>query len=76
MKSTLHTGSIAKAKTRTRAFAPVDEDLQIHQTLLAAVTAAPVMIALWAAACLLGALMPSGGPLALARGWLQAVTGM
>jgi Flp pilus assembly protein TadB len=77
MKTTkFHARALAKAKTRTQGTAPVMEQLEAHQAALAAMSAAPVMIVLWAAACFVGALVTSGGPLGLARGWLQAVSGM
>jgi hypothetical protein len=77
MKTTkLHTSTTARAKARTQETAHAPEHLQARQALLAAMSAAPVMIGLWAAACIVGALITSGGPLALAQGWLQAVTGI
>jgi hypothetical protein len=71
-----HNSTLAKAKAGAQATAGTLEHLQIHQAIIAAMSAVPVMIVLWAAACFLGALITSGGPLALARGWLQAVTGI
>lgn len=75
MKSTL-SPSGAVAKTRTRETASTSKTLTSQQAKLAALSAAPAMIGLWSAACLLGAMMASGGPFALARCWFQAVTGM
>jgi hypothetical protein len=71
----LHDSTLAKAKVRTQVAAGTLEHLQAHQAITAAMSAVPVMIVLWAAACFLGALITSG-PLALARSWLQAVTGV
>jgi hypothetical protein len=34
------------------------------------------LIGLWAAACLVSAMVSNGGPLGLARIWFQAVTGI
>ena len=34
------------------------------------------VIGLWAFACLVGAMVETGGPIALARAWFSAVTGM
>jgi hypothetical protein len=34
------------------------------------------LIALWAAACFIGGMLSAGGPVQLAYGWFQAVTGL
>jgi hypothetical protein len=36
---------------------------------------APVLIGLWAAACIVGALLASDGPLALVQKWMSAILG-
>jgi hypothetical protein len=34
-----------------------------------------VLVGLWAVACFVGAMVASGGPLALVQSWISAVTG-
>jgi hypothetical protein len=71
-----HPSILAKARVRNQVTAGALEHLQAHQAMLAAMLALPAMIVVWAVAAFAGALITSGGPLALFRGWLQAVTGL
>ncbi len=48
----------------------------ISKAGIAAMGGVSALIGLWAAACLVSALVGSGGLLALTRSWLQAVTGI
>ena len=41
-----------------------------------AMSAVPSLVGIWAAACFVGAMVTSGGPLGLARNYFQAITGM
>jgi hypothetical protein len=42
---------------------------------LAAFGTVSTLVGLWAVACFVGALLATGGPLALAKAWISAVTG-
>lgn len=68
--------TIAKTRkhTGTRDYAGAHEEAT--RNTLAAMSAAPALIGLWAVACVVGALFSVGGPLELVKSWFQAVTGI
>jgi hypothetical protein len=70
-----------KALSKTRQQAQTEESSRtsletISKGTIAAMAGVSVIIGLWAVASFVGAMITSGGPLALATGWFQAVTGM
>lgn len=64
------------ALTRTRATAQTAADIDVSKGALTTLGVASALVGLWAVACFVGALLASGGPIALARAWLTAVTGV
>lgn len=64
-----------RTQTRTRAQTQTGLD-SISTGSVAAMGGVSALIGLWAAACFVGAMMSGGGPLALAKGWFSAITGM
>jgi hypothetical protein len=70
-----------KALSKTRQQVQTEESSRtsletISKGTIAAMTGVSVIVGLWAVASFVGAMITSGGPLALATGWFQAVTGM
>lgn len=66
-------------KTRTETQAKTDEQVgldSLSKGSLAVMGGVSALIGLWAAACFVGALITGGGPLAMARSWFSAITGM
>jgi len=64
------------AKTRTRIAVQAGEKSAVSQRALVGMAVPSALIGLWAAACLVSAMVSNGGPLGLARIWFQAVTGI
>ena len=67
-------------KTRTRATATSKtqglEALEIFKTTLAAIGSIPAAIGAWSVACFVSGLINSGGPIAMAKAWISAITGV
>lgn len=63
-------------KTRSQANVQTGQRCDISKNTVAAMGVLPAAIGIWAGACFVGGLVASGGPLALARSFFQAVTGM
>lgn len=66
----------ATTKTRTRTIEHANVAQEVSKGTIAAMSAVPGLIGLWAAACFVGGLVSAGGPLAFAKSWFQAITGM
>jgi len=62
-------------KTRTRTTDQINEN-QISKGMTIAMSAVPSLIGIWAAACFVGAMVTSGGPLELAKNYFQAIIGI
>lgn len=62
-------------KTQTRVTARTGEQHEISRKAVATMAAPAALVGLWAVACLVSAMVSSGGPLGLARAWVQAVAG-
>lgn len=67
--------SLAKGRNRTSSVAQATTNTQISTGAVAVFGSISTLVGLWAVACFVGALLTSGGPLALARAWISAVTG-
>lgn len=67
--------SLAKSRNQTRSVAKETTETRISTGALAAFGTISTLAGLWAVACFVGALLATGGPLALARAWISAVTG-
>lgn len=63
-------------KKRTRISVQANEQTVGSMETMGALVAVSVLIGGWAVACFVGAMISAGGPLALAKGFFQAVTGM
>ncbi len=72
------TAAREKAKTRTGTKVSERELVQaeVSRGATRALAIAGGLVALWVAACLVGGIVVSGGPVALVKGWFAAVTGM
>ncbi len=64
------------ATTRTRAQATVNTQAEISRGAIISLASAGAIVGLWAFASLASAMVMTGGPIALARAWFGAVTGM
>jgi len=67
--------SLAKSRNRTKSVAKETTDTKISSGALTAFGAISALIGLWAVACFVGAVLTTGGPIALAQAWISAVTG-
>lgn len=63
------TGTGRKINTSTQVQA------EVSRGAVRALNAAGVLVALWVAACIIGGMIASGGPVALVKGWFSAVMG-
>ena len=68
------TTTITKTKTKTAEHANVTQELS--KGTIAAMSAVPGLIGLWAVACFFGGMIQAGGPLSLVKSWFQAVLGV
>ena len=62
--------------TRTRVNEQATTEINASKGALAALGVASALVGLWAVACFVGGIVASGGPIALARAWISAVTGV
>jgi len=67
--------ALAKSRNRTKSVAHAATDNKVSTGALATFGALSTLVGLWAVACFVGALLATGGPLALGRAWISAVTG-
>ena len=67
-------------KTKTRAGRKMNTSAQVQAEVsrgaVRALNIAGILVALWVAACLVGGMIASGGPVALVKGWFSAVMGL
>lgn len=63
-----------RSMQRTAENAPAK--VEVSRGAMMAIGAVPALIGLWAAACFVGGLIASGGPIAMAKSWFSAFTGM
>jgi hypothetical protein len=70
----------AKVTVKKRSLSQTAENsrtgVELSRGAIFAVSVAPVLIGIWAAACFVGGLIASGGPLAMLKSWFAAFTGM
>jgi fatty acid desaturase len=67
--------SLAKSRSRTKSVAREAANTRVSTGALAVFGTLSTLTGLWAVACLVGALIATGGPLALTSAWISAVTG-
>ncbi|HEB49771.1 MAG TPA: hypothetical protein ENI89_04100 [Desulfobulbus sp.] len=72
--------SAAREKVKTKAGAKVSGNelvqAEISRGAIGALAITGGLVALWVAACIIGGMVVSGGPIALVKGWVAAVSGM
>jgi len=70
----------AKVQVRKRSISRTAENapakVEVSRGAMIALGAVPTLIGIWAAACFVGGLIASGGPIAMAKSWFSAFTGM
>lgn len=59
---------------RTAENAPAN--VEVSRGAMIALGAVPTLIGIWAAACFFGGMLACGGPIAMAKSWFSALTGM
>ncbi|MFZ5767063.1 MAG: hypothetical protein ACOY4H_15915 [Thermodesulfobacteriota bacterium] len=65
-----------KKRTSTDSATRIESNAEISRAALMALSAPSALIGVWSLACLVGALVASGGPVALAQSWFSAISGM
>lgn len=66
-----------KAKQRPREISRQDQaEFEAIMGTLGTVGAVPALIGFWSAACFIGGMIASGGPLAMATSFFKALTGI
>ena len=67
-------------KARTRTGRKINTSAQVQAEVsrgaVRALNIAGVLVALWVAACIVGGMIVSGGPVAMVKGWFSAVMGL
>ena len=66
----------AKTKVQTNTKADTRAQAEVSKGAMFAVTSIPTLIGVWAAACFVGGLVASGGPVSMAQSFFTAVTGL
>lgn len=74
--NTMSATTKSTTKERAGVKTAVDTRTEISKGALVSMTAAGVIIGLWAFAALISAMVLAGGPVALIKAWFGAVTGM
>jgi hypothetical protein len=67
--------TLVKTKNRTKSVAQEATTTKISTGAVAVFGTISTLVGLWAVACFVGALVVTGGPLALTQAWISAVTG-
>jgi len=67
--------SLAKSRNQARFVAQATTETRISTGALATFGTLSTLVGLWSVACFVGALLTTGGPIALAQAWISAVTG-
>ncbi len=71
------TASKLQEKTREQQAASTEAGIDsISRGSIITMGVASAVIGLWALACLVSAMVGSGGPIALIKGWFSAISGM
>lgn len=68
-------GAIAKTKSQPKAASSLQSQVDTSNGTMATMAAVPAIIGLWAAACFIGGMISSGGPIEMVKNWFLAVTG-
>lgn len=65
-----------KSKTRTNTKVNDQAQVEMSKGTMFVVASVPTLVGVWAAACFVGGLVASGGPVSMAQSFFAAVTGM
>jgi len=71
----MKTTTTTKTKVPVRTSEHVGVTTEISKGAIGALGGISALIGLWAIACFVGGLVASGGPVAMAKNWLEAVIG-
>ena len=72
----MHIKTRAKSKLEKEKKAEnVNVEQEVAKSSVWAFAVAPALIGIWAAACIVGGLLASDGPLALVQKWITAIVG-
>ena len=74
MRATETTRTVTRANVAVTTTLTTED--KINGTIIAAFFASGALVGLWSFASLVGGLVAAGGPLGLARGYVQALTGL
>lgn len=66
----------AKTRNQVKATTTIETKVETSKGVMVAASVIPAVVGLWAVACFAGGLVASGGPLAMARSFFTAVTGI
>lgn len=69
-------GAIAKTKPQPKTSSNLQAQVDASNGTMATMAAVPALIGLWAAACFIGGMISSGGPLEMIKNWFSAISGM
>ncbi len=76
MPTSVTEGVKTKARTGRKMNTSVQVQAEVSRGAVRALNIAGVLVALWVAACIVGGMIVSGGPIALVKGWFSAVMGL
>ena len=65
-----------KTKTQSCTKANTQAQVEISKGAMFVVTSVPTLVGVWAAACFVGGLISSGGPVSMAKSFFSAVSGL
>lgn len=72
----MHIETRAKSRIEIESADNVNVKQEVTKSTIWIVGAAPVLIGLWAAACIVGGLLASEGPVAFVQKWMSAIISM
>ena len=65
-----------KIRKKVSAVDSTQTQVELSRGAIIAFASVPTLIGIWSAACFVGGLVASGGPLAMVKNYFSAVTGM
>ena len=71
-----NTQAQTKTKNQTSTKVNTQAQVEISKGAMFVVTSVPTLVGVWAAACFVGGLVASGGPVSMAQSFFAAVTGL
>jgi len=76
MNISTHENAKVKAGIGVQSDTPAQVQADMSRGAVRALSIVGGLVALWAAACVVGGMVSAGGPLALVQGWFAAVMGV